>query len=130
MSKYVLEGLCWSFIGDAFERIEAFEAELKEYQLDILGEKFNELSLNELVIVEPSIRVKYWCYEGDRQVEPIVTLNAGNGNTFTTVGLMFHLHNAVVSQLDDIDHHFFQGLAIEKEQDASLPTLYKLQQGS
>ncbi len=130
MSKYVLEDLCWSFIGEAFELIDEFEAELKEYQLDIIGEDFNEQMLNELVIIEPSIRVKYWCYDGDEQIEPIVTINAINGHAFTATDLMFQLHNAVVCKLDEIDHHFFQGLVLEKEQDENLPTLYTLQQGS
>ncbi len=130
MSKYVLEDLCWSFIGDAFEHLEDFEAELKEYQLTIVGEGFNEQSFNELVIIEPSIRVEYWCYENDEQVSFTITLSAKNGVAFTATDLMFQLHNGVVSKLDEFNHHFFQGLASAKEQDENLPTLYILQQGS
>jgi len=130
MNKYVLNNFYWSFIGSKYSCQSNFEHTLIDYQVSIQGDEFNQESLYEPVIIEPSIRVKYWCYEGETQIEPIIQLSTENGLAFTALELIYQLHNAVVEQLNNIDHHFFEGLELLEEQDGNQPTLYKLRQGS
>jgi hypothetical protein len=84
----------------------------------------------ELAILSPVVRVQYMCWEGDRQIEPVVTLTAENGAAFSVGDLLFQLHNAVVAQLKNLDHHFFEGLTLVVQQSGEQPPLYRLWQGS
>jgi hypothetical protein len=70
------------------------------------------------------------CWDGDEQIEPMVALTAENGVAFSVGDLLFQLHNAVVEQLESIDHHFFEGLALVSSSASGQPPLYRLQQGS
>ena len=124
----VLEDVCWSFSGAKFADRSTFESELVEYQKDI--REIDAWDPSELVILAPKIRVQYMCWEGDDQIEPIITLTAENGIAFSAGELMFVLHNAVVEQLNEIDHHFFEGLLLSREKEDGKPPLYSLQQGS
>ncbi len=124
----VLQDVCWSFTGAKFADRSAFESELVEYQKDI--QEIDSWDPSELAVHAPQIRVQYMCWEGDDQIEPIITLTAENGTSFSAGELMFALHNAVVEQLDEIDHHFFEGLLLVDEKEDGKPPLYSLQQGS
>jgi hypothetical protein len=97
--------VCWSFAGVRFDDRLQFETELRQYQEDIRGIK--EWDPREVVVRAPQIRVKYECWDQDEEIEPIVTLAAEDGKAFTSGELLFSLHNAVVTQLSEIDHHFF-----------------------
>lgn len=130
MEENILQHLSWSFSGSKYKDIKSFISEIIEYQLDVLGHDFKREVLDELVILEPIIRVQYWYYEGDKKIEPIITLKAKNGLAFTAIDLMYQLHNTVVAQLEDIDHYFFEGVRLSRDQDITQPTLYQLCQGS
>ena len=63
-------------------------------------------------------------------MEPVVTLTADDGASFTAGELLFKLHNAVVEHLRENDHHFFEGLTLTGwDQDGKVP-VYQLGQGS
>ena len=130
MDENKLQHLCWSFSGSKYNDIKSFISEFIEYQSEVCGEDLTQEVLDELVILEPIIRVKYWCYNGDQRIEPIITLKAQNELAFTAIDLMFQLHNSIVDQLEDIDHHFFEGVRLSHNQDVTQPTLYQLCQGS
>ncbi len=125
----VMQDVCWSFSGAKFADRATFESELIQYQKDI--QQIDAWDPSELVVHVPQIRVQYMCWQDEDQIEPIITLSSENGISFSAGELMFALHNAVVEQLDEIDHHFFEGLLLakNKEEDGKLP-LYILQQGS
>jgi len=49
----------------------------------------------ELIIPAPRIAIQYTCWQGDEQIEPVITLFADNGESFTSGEILFKLHNAV-----------------------------------
>ncbi|OWK39197.1 hypothetical protein FRUB_06279 [Fimbriiglobus ruber] len=74
--------------------------------------------------------MQYRCWQGKEQIEPVIMLEANNGESFTTGELLFKLHNALVEQLRKIDHHFFEGLSLAGWQPGGLMPLYQLRLGS
>jgi len=70
------------------------------------------------------------CWQGDEQIEPVVEFSSDDGKAFTAGELLFKIHNAVVDQLREINHHFFEGLGLHSHQTAGKPPLYVLNQGS
>ncbi|NHZ81965.1 hypothetical protein F2P44_22195 [Massilia sp. CCM 8695] len=126
--KTLMRDCCWSFSGSIFTDRKVFEAEFEAYQKDIRG--IASWDPGHLELQAPQIRVQYECWEGDDQIEPIVTLSAADGVAFSAGELMFLLHNAVVEQLDDIDHHFFEFLTLASQQENGTPPLYRLDCGS
>jgi len=127
-NRVALQDIGWSFVGGRFRDRGSFEDSLRRYQVR-LGNP-DTLEPGELAILSPVIRVQFMCWDGDEQIEPIVTFTAENGVAFSVGDLLFQLHNAVVEKLEGMDHHFFEGLALVSSP-ASEPTpLYRLRQGS
>jgi len=104
----LLASVAWSFSGEPFLSRTEFDAELTEYQADIM--KNPSWNSSELALLAPEVVVQYdeWD-EGDGQEGAEVTLRADDGKGFSTGELMFKVHNAFVRQLSDRDHHFFEG---------------------
>jgi len=127
-NRIALQDVSWSFVGGKFRDRDAFEASLRQY-LNGHGNP-EPLEPGELAILSPMIRVQYMCWDGDEQIEPVVTLTAENGAAFSVGDLLFQLHNAVVEQLESIDHHFFEGIAFVGPPASGQPPLYRLCQGS
>ncbi len=126
--KEVLRGVYWSFIEEPFADRAAFDDKVRQYQTDIPGQ--DTWQPDQIAISCPRVRVGYMCWQGDEQVEPVLELVSDNGESFTAGELLFKLHNAVVEQLRQIDHHFFEGLGLHSRQVAGTPPLYILRQGS
>jgi hypothetical protein len=122
-----LEDVAWGFIGGVFSDRASFDLSLREYQERGATEAFEP---EELAILYPAVRIQYMCWDGEEQVEPVITLTAENGAAFSIGDLLFQIHNAVVAQLQDIDHHFFQGLVLVAPPAGQQPPLYRLCQGS
>jgi hypothetical protein len=120
--------LAWSFTGARFADAQAFSEEVRQYQIDIVGE--DSWSPGEVVLPLARVLVAYECRKGDEQVTQTVELASTGGRHFIALDLMFQLHNAVVEDLRDIDHHFFEGLGLNSLPVAGLPPLYLLRQGS
>jgi len=127
-NEVALGDVAWRFVGGAFSDLDSFESSLRQYQ-----ERFGEaigFEPGELAILAPAIRVQYMCWDGEEQTYPIVTLAAKNGVAFSVGDLLFQLHNAVVEKLENIDHHYFEGLVLVSSQAGNQPPLYTLCQGS
>jgi len=121
-----LQDVAWSFVGGTFTDRASFEVSLREYQDGAAG----AFEPGELAILSPMVRIQYMCWDGDEQIEPAITLTAENRAAFSVGDLLFQIHNAVVAQLQDIDHHFFEGLVfLAPEVGEQLPS-YRLRQGS
>jgi hypothetical protein len=128
LPKLVLRGIQWSFIGEPFTDRTGFNHKVRHYQIDITGE--DTWRPNEVVLPCALVRVVYMCWAGDEQIEPVVELASDDGESFTAGELLFKLHNAVVGQLREINHHFLEGLELHSNQAADKPPLYVLHQGS
>jgi hypothetical protein len=128
LPKEVLPRAYWSFSGAPFAERAAFDEKVRQYQMTIGGQ--DTWQPEQIVIPYPRIRVFYMCWHGDEQVEPVIELVSDNGEFFTAGELLFKVHNAVVEQLREINHHFFEGLSLHSRQTAGMPPLYVLRQGS
>jgi hypothetical protein len=128
LPNQVLGGVYWSFIGAPFADRADFDDEVRRYQIDIGGK--DTWQPDEVVIPCHRIRVVYMCWQGGEQIEPVIDVASDNGVSFTAGELLFKLHNAVVEQLRDINHHFFEGLSLHPHQSAQKPPLFILRQGS
>jgi hypothetical protein len=128
LPKQVLRGIHWSFIGEPFLHRITFDHKVRLYQIEVSGE--DTWRPNEVVIPCPLIRIVYMCWDGDEQIEPVVELISDDGMAFTASELLYKLHNAVVCQLREINHHFLEGLELHSSQSAGKPPLYVLHQGS
>ena len=124
--RAVMQEVSWSFIGAPFTSRVEFEKELREAQH---GDAPAGWEPTDLIILAPEIQVQYMYWEADVQHQPTIVLRAAAG-AFTGVELLFLLHNALVEQLRDMDHHFFEGLHLARPAKAGQAPLYRLAQGS
>jgi uncharacterized protein (TIGR02996 family) len=126
----LLEGIYWSFVGKPFAAQADFDAAVGRGQVEIIWE--NNWNPGEIVLPHPRVSVRYMCWEGGRQLRPVLDLTSDNGEFFTAGELLFKIHNAVVEQLRQIDHHFFEGLVREQGEGSrgEEPPLYRMRQGS
>jgi uncharacterized protein (TIGR02996 family) len=126
----LLEGIYWSFMGKPFTVQADFDAAVGREQVEVIWE--NNWNPGEIVLPHPRVAVRYMCWQGDRQLWPVLKLTSDNGEFFTAGELLFKIHNAVVKQLRKIDHHFFEGLVLEQGKDSisDEPPLYRMRQGS
>jgi hypothetical protein len=128
MPKEILGDVLWSFVGGRFADRAAFDAAVRQYQIDIRSK--DTWRPSEVVIPGSKLRLVYECWEGDKQIEPVIELSSDSGASFTASELLFKIHNAVVEQLRGMDHHFFEGLVPHSRQIADQPPLYELNLGS
>lgn len=117
--KSIMRSVLWSFNGERFSDVKAFDAELVQYSIDIQGE--NRWEPDAVVLDSPTVEVlyEYWDLSGeeDREVEATLELSAANGKAFTALDLLFQLHNATVENLRGMDHCFFEGLSLDSDSD-------------
>lgn len=78
----------------------------------------------------PRIAVQYRCRRGSEQMGRLVELSCDNGEVFTAGELLFKVHNAVVEDLRDGGHHFFEGLEFSGLRESDWVAEYVLVQGS
>lgn len=129
----VLADIYWAFRGDTYSSLDEFENSVADYH------KALNMQVNwhpaETVIEKPRVRVSYMCWkvddqsEDDDQVDMVVDLAADNGQSFSAAELLFKLHNAVVNNLRDDDHQFFEGLRLLSPEKDTPPT-YSMHLGS
>lgn len=128
LPQEVMSQVLWSFKGDPITDLAAFNDKVRKYHIEIRGK--DNWNPESIAIPCARIRIVYMCWHGEEQIEPIIELASDNGTSFTAGELLFKVHNAVVKQLRDIDHHFFEGLRLHSNQAAGKPPLYVLNQGS
>ena len=125
MQQELMRGVIWSFIGKPFESLSAFIEEVKKVQL-----KFRESDSwepDEVILEEPVIKIRYNFWKGKNKSEPVIELKSDNGRNFAAGELLFKIHNAVAEEVDDVEHHVFDGLSfVDREE--SIP-VYWLNQG-
>ena len=128
LPERVLHGLCWSFRGGEYTNRAAFDEDVKQYQIDILGR--DSWSPDEVVVPGQQIRVVYCYWQGEEQLDGVVDLASDRVEGFSAGELLFKLHNRVVGPLRGNNHCFFEGLSLHSNQRPGKAPLYVLHQGS
>ncbi len=121
----ILPSLDWSFTGSLYVDRDEFVSEVNEW----LGETpASGWRPDEVILGVPRVLVTY--PNASDMGEETVELVSGNGECFTAADLLFQLHNAIVDDVGDLDHHFFEGLKLNSLPVAGSPPLYLLSLGS
>ncbi|HAZ43728.1 MAG TPA: hypothetical protein DCZ55_04415 [Cyanobacteria bacterium UBA11371] len=118
----------WSFFGEKYQSRSEFDAEVRQYQIEISG--IDSWQPDEVVIQFPRIRIEYYRDEGGFEYEDFIEIESDNGEFLTGGELLFKVHNAVVEQLREINHHFFEGLNLKSIRSRDNLPVYHLCQGS
>lgn len=127
LPRELLWGVSWTFRGDPFADRAAFDAAVAEFQNPDRGGVWRpaEVCLRVArVLVTPDV---HWYLSDD---DPVVELMADDGAAFTAGELLFKVHNALVSDLRQMDHKYFEGFSLAGHQEPGLPPLYDLDLGS
>jgi hypothetical protein len=124
----ILSGTSWAFRGERFSDRSAFDAAVREWQGDPEGWRPDEiLPCNKL-------RVSYYGVGDDPSsidyTQYVIELASDIGEPFTSLELLFKLHNSVVARLRDADHQYFEGLVLKEPGSTDAGPLYEMQQGS
>lgn len=128
LPRQVLPELCWSFIGPAFSSRSDFEDAVRAYQ--VLIRKRDDWRPETVVLPRAAVRVRYQCLRDDELADAEVLLTSRDGSPFTAGELLFLVHNAVIADLREMNHHFFEGLSLAGHPAAGEPPTYRLEQGS
>ena len=122
----VLEDVDWSFVGGVRSSFESFCQSVRQDQLDIEGND----SWDPAVIVLPVQRVSIIYKPHPFEDDEVVNLAAKAESGFSAGELLFKLHNSVVEDLEDRDHHFFEGLTLNSWPVAQALAVYVMRLGS
>lgn len=128
MIRELLRGIEWSLSGKPFASRSEFEDEVDQDQKRF--KEHNSWRPGSVAIDLPRIHLRYkFPHEGEYE-DRIIEIAADNGLSFTQGELLFKIHNAVVEDLRDADHHFFEGLTLFRPPMDEIPPMYDLCQGS
>jgi|GEM_PF-1221532 len=121
--QHLLDNVFWTFNGDEYGSVAEFKAALDDYatRLDRPVPVEEKIPLREIGIWLE------WITADDEDEELEFTLQADNGEYFTSTELLFKVNNRVTSLLADLDHHFFEGLDL---MDEGPPPVYDIRLGS
>ena len=122
----LLETVAWSFIGGVESNFESFCQSARQEQLEINAND----SWDPMAIALPVRRVSVMYKPNPFEDDKVISLAANDENGFSEGELLFKLHNAVVDDLDDRDHHFFEGLTLNSWPVAHTPAVYVMRLGS
>jgi hypothetical protein len=128
LPERVMGEVLWSFNSAPFADRAAFDARVRQYQIMIRKE--DTWQPGRVVLPCGRIRLGYTCRQGGEQVFPVVELTSDDGTSFTAGELLFKVHNAVVEQVREIDHRYFEGLSLTGRPAPGEVPLYHLLQGS
>lgn len=126
--KQIMNALSWSFMGEKYQSRLEFDAEVREVQIEL--RKIDSWQSDEVVLQSPRIGIQYHHAEGGFYKEDFFEIESHNGEFFTAGELLFKVHNAVVEQLREIDHHFFEGFYLLSIRSRDNLPVYRLRQGS
>ena len=125
-----MRDVSWAFRGDAFSDRQEFSQKVLEWQGP---ESTHSWLPHEVVLQYPRVRIEYFGVidpAEDEYADLSLDLNADNGEYFTGEELLFKLHNAVVAQLREADHQYFEGLEPRAPSNSDGLPIYRMQQGS
>ena len=123
--KLLLREILWGFYGGIYISYNKFIEDVLLYHSKNKDWNPEQVALN---IDKCKIQWMYWDEEGEI-FEPDELLESNKG-FFTEGELLFLIHNKVVSDLENEDKHFFEGLELYEGEFVEEAPLYFLLQGS
>jgi hypothetical protein len=123
----ILSNLLWVFdYKEKYSSKENFSQEVEKYQEEIRGEDIEEQKKwnpDKILINKPKIKLLFEMNWEDPPKDKVkFTLNSSNQKNFTALDLMFQLHN-FIADYDLGNHHFFEGLRYDKDNDLYIVNL-------
>src|SRR5262249_24287498 len=119
--RLLVEETLWDFAGQPvfYSRAE-FEAaiyrhlrEIEEYAPEIRAEE--HWRPKDIILNSSCVLVRY-CYDapGGELAWDNVQLSSDNGSSFSAGELLYKLHNAIIGNVRDSGHRYFEGLGFEE----------------
>ena len=145
----VLSAIAWTFQAKSYHNYQEFDANVAEYQRDILGDRA-QWDANEIVVDAPEIELCYMCWikgmedlnpneillddeeeafdedngdDGYFQVEICARIQASNGKNFTALDLLYQMEKQLIGK-ELGDHIFFEGLDRVENNSGDTPLYY------
>ena len=132
--EWILRHVAWTFAGKCYESRAEFEDDVTQESLELsnLGATELEPWIPEQIVLRASVvRIAYDYWDDDEIAQSELLLHADNGESFTAAEILYKINNAVVDQLRDHDHQFFEGLWFgETNQEPGQTPLYYMVLGS
>ena len=129
-ARWPMRDVSWAFRGAVFSDRHEFGQKVLEWQG---REPAHSWLPHEVVLRSPRVRIEYFGIidpTEDEYADLSLDLHADNGEYFTGEELLFKLHNAVVAQLREADHQYFEGLEPQAPSVSDNVPVYRMQQGS
>lgn len=102
----ILTDISWSFEGEKFDSLEDFNFAIKNAHWD----RPDKWKPDEKVIRVGKVCLIYEAYAEGRHGQHQCILRADDGKTFSTLELMYKMHNHLVEALKHDSHHYFEGM--------------------
>ncbi|MGE8380608.1 MAG: DUF1266 domain-containing protein [Sphingobacterium sp.] len=145
----VLSAIAWTFQAKSYHSSQEFDADVAEYQRDILADRA-QWDANEIVVDAPEIELCYMCWikgmedlnpneillddeeeafdedngdDGYFQVEICARIQASNGKNFTALDLLYQMEKQLIGK-ELGDHIFFEGLDRVENHSGDTPLYY------
>src|SRR5262245_34934581 len=130
LPREVLGDVSWSFRDERFADRAAFDAEVRQEQIDIHGQ--DTWRPDEVALACPRVRIVCDDFEeeGEPEDDPILDFRADDGESFTAGELLFKLHHAIAGRFYLGDHVFFEGLHLQRSPEQGGTPVYDLYLGS
>jgi len=124
-----MDDISWDFSSPRFESLDTFKGELIKYHTDLDVEL--NCNLDDIITDLHEIQIGYRRpdEDGDDYEEADILLTTNNNAGFSSVELLYKLHNGICTELEDCDHIFFEGL-IKSNPENSMDNHFWLNQGS
>jgi len=122
----LMRDIRWSFTKGPYKTEAEFVMAVLVYHQDLDIPWHPE----QIVLRRSAVEVQYLCWRDGHEIEPKVRLHNPTGKHFTSATLLFALHNAVVEDLREMDHHFFEGLRLLRQSANDVIPCYHLSLGS
>lgn len=132
LPKRLLKNVVWTMRPVLFEDREEFNAAVRNYHMDIVNSD-ERWRPQERVLAAARISLCFECWVDDDQIEATVELATNDPEGWTTLDLLFAVHQRVTDYLSAHkgtlgDHCFFEGLSLRS--DKREPPVYDLDLGS
>lgn len=123
----VMQDIHWSIAGIKYASRDEFDEAVHQYRLEICISGYWDPAM--IAVLAPRIRID-WAYADGEEYPSILEFESDNGLWFTEGELLFKIHNALVDQCNELDHRYFEGINLDKQQEPGKPPLYSFFPGS
>lgn len=120
----LLDDIRWSFQGFQYSSRAEFDKDLHQSRLKFGIRGFYDPWL--IALHSPSIRIEISDWMNEDDCNHTIEFSSDNGLWFTEGELLFKIHNALVEQCNESEHHYFEGLDLHDIQEQGKSPLYSI----